>query len=41
VDLFYDTIYDGQKYGALRDKYKADGVFPHVYEKIITKPGKL
>jgi len=41
VDLFYDTIYDGHKYGALRDKYKADGVFPHVYDKIITKPGKL
>jgi len=41
ADLFYTSIYDGDKYALLRDKYAAEGAFPHVYEKIITKPGKL
>ena len=41
VEAFYSVIYDGDKYALLRDKYKADDAFPHVYDKIITKSGRL
>ena len=40
-EAFYSVIYDGDKYALIRDKYMADDAFPHVYDKIITKSGKL
>eukprot|EP00960_Hanusia_phi_P060812 764635-Hanusia_phi.AAC.9 len=41
MELFYGDLYDGNLYAMLREKYNADGAFPHVYEKIITTDGKL
>lgn len=38
---FYDTIYNGAAYKLLRDKYKANGAFPTVYDKIITRGSNL
>lgn len=38
---FYNELYDGKKYFLLRDKYHATDVFPEVYDKVITKNGKL
>mmetsp|Transcript_8009 Transcript_8009/g.15750 ORF Transcript_8009/g.15750 Transcript_8009/m.15750 type:complete len:239 (+) Transcript_8009:3-719(+) len=38
---FYQNIYDGPAYKQLRSKYKAEGAFPTVYDKIVTKDNKL
>jgi len=40
-DFFYNKLYDGAAYTRLRKKYRADSAFPEIYDKIITKDGKL
>ena len=40
-DFFYETLYDGKKYFALREKFAASNAFPELYDKIIIKNGKL
>lgn len=38
---FYDSLYDGERYFKLREKYSADGALPEIFEKVVTKSGKL
>lgn len=38
---FYDELYDGERYFKLREKYGAEGVLPEIFEKVVTKPGRL
>ena len=40
-DFFYNKLYDGIKYFQLRNKYCADEALPEIFDKIITKDGKL
>mmetsp|Transcript_64307 Transcript_64307/g.147338 ORF Transcript_64307/g.147338 Transcript_64307/m.147338 type:complete len:367 (-) Transcript_64307:44-1144(-) len=35
MELFYGQIYDGNLYADLREKYRAEEAFPHVWEKIV------
>lgn len=38
---FYDTLYDGERYFRLREKYSAEGALPEIFEKVVTKSGRL
>jgi delta24-sterol reductase len=38
---FYDSLYDGERYFKLREKYGAEGALPEIFEKVVTKSGKL
>ena len=40
-DFFYEKLYDGQRYFSIRKKYCTDGALPEIFDKIITKDGKL
>ena len=40
-EFFYDALHDGRRYFRLREKYNASSAFPEIYDKIITKNGKL
>jgi len=40
-DLFYGRIYDGEYYAELRARYMAEGGFPHVHEKVVTRGNRL
>jgi hypothetical protein len=40
-NYFYNQLYEGKAYFALRKDYHADGCFPEIYDKIITKNGQL
>lgn len=40
-DFFYEKLYDGLRYFSIRKKYCADGALPEIFDKIITKNGKL
>ena len=40
-NFFYEQLHDGKKYFDLRKKYKANNVFPEIYDKITTKNGNL
>ena len=40
-EFFYDKLYDGLKYFSIRNKYCSDGALPEIFDKIITKNGKL
>ena len=35
-DFFYNELYDGKRYFALRDKYKVRGCLPEIFDKIAT-----
>ena len=39
--FFYEELYDGKEYFRLRKKYCADNALPEIYDKVITKNGKL
>jgi len=39
--IFYNEMYDGLRYFGLRQRYCADGGFPELYDKIITRDGQL
>ena len=38
---FYDELYDGERYFKLREKYGAEGALPEIFEKVVTKSGRL
>jgi hypothetical protein len=40
-DFFYNILYNGQKYFAIRKKYCEDEALPEIFDKIITKNGNL
>ena len=40
-DFFYNILYNGQKYFTIRKKYCGDEALPEIFDKIITKNGKL
>lgn len=40
-EFFYKTLYDGSRYFEMRNKYCPDAGLPEIYDKIITKNGKL
>lgn len=39
--FFYNSMYDGQRYFRLRDRYSATDAFPEIFDKIVTKNGRL
>lgn len=40
-NTFYNEMYDGLRYFGLRQRYCADRGFPEIYDKVITRDGRL
>ena len=40
-DFFYGSLYDGETYFRLRREYCADEALPEIFDKVVTKNGKL
>lgn len=40
-NFFYKTLYEGARYFSLREKYCRDEALPEIFDKIVTKDGKL
>lgn len=40
-DFFYNRLYDGKRYFRARKVYHAENIFPEIFDKVVTKAGRL